>query len=131
MTLCYTSQSHVDGEDVGQKQNPFLLLPVQGDLALVDAIHGVKLCTIRGDIADTGEDDEDDGVDQEAITAYALASNDQFVVTCTRNHTLRQYSIDRITKTAAESKEGSGNAAPPPSPLPKSIESYRFSRTMR
>jgi U3 small nucleolar RNA-associated protein 13 len=92
VTHCYTHGGGGEREDEEKAFTPFLLLPVEGDLALVDASRGTKLGTIRGE--DAIEDGDDEGVDQEAISAYALAHNDQFVMTCTRNHMLRQYSVD-------------------------------------
>ena len=55
----------------------FLVLPVAGDLALVDAHRGVKIRTLRqgmdGVVTDTLDDDEDEGMDADAITCYALS----------------------------------------------------------
>ena len=86
----------------------FMLLPVAGDVAIVDAQHGVTLGTLRGNEQgksssqgfntaaimsgnqpdnddDDHDDDEDDELDVNAITAYALSHNDQVVVTCSRH----------------------------------------------
>lgn len=93
--------SHCHKHDPDSPADPFLLLPVHGDLAIVDAVRGVKLGTIRGEDALGEEDDEDDGVDFDAITSYALTHKDQTIITCTRNNILNQYSIsddDRSTK---------------------------------
>jgi U3 small nucleolar RNA-associated protein 13 len=95
VTHCYTH-----GEDEEQSR-PFLLLPVDGNLAIVDAARGVKIATLRGEDA-LQDEDEDEGVDQDAISAYALARNDQFVMTCTRNHLLRQYSINTAQSPPAQ-----------------------------
>lgn len=82
----------------------WLLLPVQGDLAVVDATVGVQVGTLRGldPVGDGNTNDEDDGddeegLDREAITAYALDHTDRMIVTCTRNLLLQQYSLDPIT----------------------------------
>lgn len=80
-------------------QKKLLLLPVHGDLALVDAARGVKVGTVRGEdalIAD--EDGEDEGLDHDAITSYAVDNKDQIIITCTRNNILRQYSISSKNK---------------------------------
>lgn len=102
-----------DADEINRKnQNPFLLLPVHGDLAFVDATKGIKLGTIRGGSGADAEggysggenfddDDEEEGVDQDAITAYALDHKNQSIVTCSRNNMLRQYSVVR----AVEEKE--------------------------
>ena len=81
--------------------SPFLLLPVYGDLAIVDADRGVKLGTIRGEDSLGEEEDEDDGVDFDAITSYTLSHKDQMIITCTRNNIINQYAIsedERSTK---------------------------------
>merc|ERR1712166_708719 len=66
-------------------------------------MKGVKLGTVRGGngynigIDDDGNgedvDEEEDGVDQEGITSYALDHNNQFLVTCSRNNMVQQYSV--------------------------------------
>jgi U3 small nucleolar RNA-associated protein 13 len=89
-------------------QNPFLLLPVHGDVAVVDATKGVKLGTVRGgsgadaeggysggDPGDDEDDDEEDGVDQDGVMAYALDHKNKFIMTCARNNMMRQYSVVR------------------------------------
>ena len=76
---------------------PFLLMLVHGDLAIVDSEHGTKVGTLRGDDALVDDDDEDEGVDHDAITAFALDGNDQTIITCSRNNLLRSYSINPDT----------------------------------
>lgn len=75
----------------------FLLLPVAGDLAIVDAHRGVKVRTIRqgmdGVVVDD-HDEDDDGLDSDAITCYALSCNDELLMTVSRNHLLRQYTMN-------------------------------------
>jgi U3 small nucleolar RNA-associated protein 13 len=71
---------------------PFLILPVNGDLALVDASKGTKIRTLRQDVIDN-DDDDDDGMDADAITAYALSHDDDMLITCSRNQLIRQYSL--------------------------------------
>jgi len=73
---------------------PFLLLPVDGDLAIVDAKRGVKIRTIRRGASNTVNDDEDeDGMDADAIVSFALSQNDATLVTTSRNHLMRQYDL--------------------------------------
>ena len=104
---CIQTKEGDDVETINRNnQNPFLLLPVHGDLAIVDATKGIKLGTVRGGSgadADGGysgvenfdEDDEEEGVDQDAINAYAMDHRNQSIVTCSRNNMLRHYSILR------------------------------------
>ncbi len=72
---------------------PFLLLPVNGDLVLVDATRGIRLDSVRGDASNdfNDDDDEDEGIDGDAVTAFALG--DKLIVTCSQNSILRQYSL--------------------------------------
>jgi U3 small nucleolar RNA-associated protein 13 len=77
---------------------PFLLLPVGGDVAVVDAARGVKMGTVRGKDAPLtgGADDdgeEEDGIDADAVTAYSLSGNDQIILTCSHNSLIRQYAV--------------------------------------
>mmetsp|Transcript_11272 Transcript_11272/g.32553 ORF Transcript_11272/g.32553 Transcript_11272/m.32553 type:complete len:1059 (-) Transcript_11272:149-3325(-) len=85
------------------QKEKWLLLPVHGDLAVVDGTKGVKVGTLRGlhdnDLmsGDDDIDDEDEGLDREAITAHAMDHTDQIIMTCTRNLLLQQYSLDPET----------------------------------
>ena len=80
-----------------QRKTPFLLLPVGGDVAVVDPHRGIPFGTVRGG----GETmvDDDDGVDVDAITAYALSNNDQMILTCSHNSLLRQYAVNIMPMT--------------------------------
>jgi len=101
------TDTDTDTDEINRNnENPFLLLPVHGDLALVDATKGMKLGTVRGGSGADAEggylggdnfddDDEEEGVDQDSITAYALDHRNRHIVTCSRNNLLRQYSIVR------------------------------------
>lgn len=83
---------------------PFLLLPVHGDVSVVDSVHGVSWGTIRKGpkaassalaMQDSADDDDgdDDGLDHDAITSYALSCDNRTIVTCSRNNLLRQYEV--------------------------------------
>jgi U3 small nucleolar RNA-associated protein 13 len=78
-----------------------LFLPVKGDLAIVDALRGTKLGAIRessgtlnrrSSAIDEHEDD-DGGLDGDAITAYAFSNTQNILITCTQNHMLQQYTL--------------------------------------
>ena len=92
VTHCHTKGLKITGEENVE----FLVLPVAGDLALVDAQRGVKIRTMRqgmdGVVLDNDEDN-DDGVDTDAITAYALSWNDEILITVSQNHLMRQYNL--------------------------------------
>ena len=99
---CHTrGLATADSEDF----TPFLVLPVEGDLALVDARKGTKIRTLRQDVVAV-EDDEDEGLDADAITAYALSYDDEMIVTCSRNQLIRQYSLKNPTDVKMWSKSG-------------------------
>jgi len=97
--------------------SPFMLLPVGGDVSLVDMDRGVALTTIRRgdrgqdsqpgaavgpayDNEDFEDQEEDESIDPEAITAYSLSlspnssgSSPITIVTCARDMILRQYIV--------------------------------------
>jgi U3 small nucleolar RNA-associated protein 13 len=79
------------------KAVPFLLLPVNGDLVLVDATRGIRLDSVRGEELNefNDDDDEDEGTDADAVTAFCLSWNDKMIVTCSHNSILRQYSLHK------------------------------------
>jgi U3 small nucleolar RNA-associated protein 13 len=104
-----------------------LLLPVNGDLAIVDALRGIKLAAVRessgtlnrrSSAVDEHEDDE--GLDGDAITAYAFSNNQNTLITCTQNHLLQQYALklahketQKIVSVAFEKTWGrSGHSLP-------------------
>ena len=72
---------------------PFLVLPVNGDLALVDARKGTKIRTLRQDSVASGDNNDGEELDGDAVTAYALSSDDEMIITCSQNQLLRQYSL--------------------------------------
>lgn len=97
----------------------FLLLPVGGDLALVDARRGVKVKTLRGEedgiMIDDDDDEEEGGLDADAITCYAQSPNQELLLTASRNQLLRQYSCtDWIQSSAAN--DTSTTSKPPITP---------------
>lgn len=88
-----------------------MLLPVAGNVSVVDAASGRRLASLRPEtemaIADDDDDDED-GVDYEAITAFCCTHGNEFehsipkvkpqddhvrIFTCSRNLLLRQYRL--------------------------------------
>jgi U3 small nucleolar RNA-associated protein 13 len=86
-------------------------------LAVVDSTVGVKIGTLRGLDAAMGnadEDGEDEELDREAITAYAIDPNDSIIMTCTRNLLLQQYSLDTETGSTkfAKTWSRSGHTLP-------------------
>lgn len=110
------------GEDAAAL--PFLLLPVGGDVAIVDAVQGITLGSLRGqasgaaagagtaaiisgnaDDNDDEEDDDDDELDMNAITSYALSNNDQVVVTCSHNNLMRQYHLTQPSRDSSVDDE--------------------------
>lgn len=129
-TTTITTSTHTrvlkEGDDdattwTDQNEDTFLLLPVNGDLAIVGANKGVKWGTIRtgssggvirrNDYNDDGadddyDDDDGDGVDQDAIVSYALDHKNQSIITCTRNNLLRQYAVRTIPPSKVSSDDG-------------------------
>ena len=96
---------------------PCLLLPVNGDIAVVDAQRGIKLGSVRAGTSGSlynhnDDDDDDDGLDGDAITAYALSANQKILMTCTQNHLVRQYSCHVTTTSTEKNAKKSDNDAP-------------------
>lgn len=89
----YPKEQQEDDEEQQCIITPFLLLPVGGDLALVDARRGTKARTIRSVGENEHDDDDDEGMDADAITCYALSWDDEMLITCSPNHLIRQYSL--------------------------------------
>lgn len=90
--------SSTTSKDEDDETSPFILLPVSGNLALVDAARGRRLATVRpdNDGQDDDDDDEDDGIDRDAITSYCLShKTSDLLVTCSQNLILRQYAIQK------------------------------------
>lgn len=102
---------------------PLVLLPVGGNVALVDLRLGTVVGKLRSEAGGAGtgaeeEDDDDDdgrGHDPDSITAFDCTSG--MVVTCSHNSILRQYSIqyrrsgdDNENKSGAATDETEGAA---------------------
>lgn len=85
-------------DDYGNESStiPCLLVPVSGDVAIVDARRGVKLGSVRAGSRDTHNQDAD-GIDGQAIAAYALSLHQTSLVTCTQDHFIQQYAFSTTT----------------------------------
>eukprot|EP00548_Thalassiothrix_antarctica_P013995 CAMPEP_0194166932 /NCGR_PEP_ID=MMETSP0154-20130528/2403_1 /TAXON_ID=1049557 /ORGANISM="Thalassiothrix antarctica, Strain L6-D1" /LENGTH=960 /DNA_ID=CAMNT_0038877747 /DNA_START=19 /DNA_END=2901 /DNA_ORIENTATION=+ len=100
----YITHCHTKGLVIGDEEpKKFLVLPIDGDLALVDAQKGTKIRTIRQDDI---QDDEDEGLDADAITAYALSSKDDIIITCSHNQLIRVYSLEQPDNIKTWGKSG-------------------------
>jgi U3 small nucleolar RNA-associated protein 13 len=95
----------------------FLLTPVHGDLAIV--CGGQSLGTIRkGETTTEREEEEEDGMmDRNAITAFALSSNNRIVLTCSHNNLIREYSIS--VKYVDETNDDEDYVPPAATSLPQ------------
>ena len=101
------------------RHHPFLILPIAGDLAIVDAERGTMMCSVRGgqagqaSVDNKTEENDDDQVDVDAITSYALSTNDEILITCSHNNILRQYSLDKISPSTDSSSSSSSSSSSP------------------
>ena len=90
-------------EEVSQ---PFILAQRGGDVSIIEANTGLLLRTVRKGAAFEGgfaldeheNDDEDDNaeeemLDAEAITAFALSPNNRDMIAVTRSHLVRKYNL--------------------------------------
>ena len=120
ITHCYTNglattsttKSNEESEqDTSEEYHPFVILPVGGDLALVDSHRGITLGTVRGIAATAEPEDEDVEVDMDAITTYALSYNDSILMTCSHNTVIRQYALEKkISPTENDKNDHNDNA---------------------
>mmetsp|Transcript_5657 Transcript_5657/g.11742 ORF Transcript_5657/g.11742 Transcript_5657/m.11742 type:complete len:1031 (+) Transcript_5657:13-3105(+) len=106
VTHCYTTGLETTGDDDAERR-PFLVLPVGGDLAFVDAKRGTSLGSVRGLANGTVGEDDNDQVDMDAITVHALSYNDQILMTCSHNNIIRQYSVEKLPSKEGENKVAS------------------------
>lgn len=102
-------QMNEEDHQVESKTIPCLVVPVSGDVAVIDAERGLKLGSVRsnGENQDSykiNDDDDDDGVDGDAITAFSISQS--CLVTCTQNHLIQQYSMDTNVKISGETNIG-------------------------
>jgi U3 small nucleolar RNA-associated protein 13 len=82
-----------DDQSTTPRMRRLLVLPVSGDLAIVDAARGRTLTTVRGD---NENDDDDDDVDRQGITAYCCSSttsSKMMIFACSRDLLLKQYEV--------------------------------------
>jgi U3 small nucleolar RNA-associated protein 13 len=91
----------------------FLVLPVGDDIALVDSKTGSMIRMLRQDTGGRMSDDDGyDGLDEDAITAYALSSNDEMMITCSRNQLIRQYMLEDSSSFVMKTWSKSGHTLP-------------------
>ena len=104
----YNNENNSNYKDNNYNKVPFLILPVDGDLSIVDANRGVKIRSIRYGESNTMADnddtnpnnmninnnnDDEDGVDGDAIVSFALSANDDNLITVSRNQMIRHYDL--------------------------------------
>ena len=103
---CYTGGKVVfsstnDNNSTTDEGAPFLLAQRGGDVAIIEASTGLLLRTLRkgssyqgsGGDGDAADEDDEEVMDAEAITAFDLSPNHQEVVVVTRGHLVRRYSL--------------------------------------
>jgi U3 small nucleolar RNA-associated protein 13 len=86
-----------------ESSQPFILAQRGGDVPIIEASTGLLLRTVRkgtsfeGGNLDEHEGDEDDVeeemMDAEAITAFALSPNNRDLIAVTRSHLVRKYNL--------------------------------------
>ena len=94
------------GETPHHEQQHFILAQRGGDVSIIEASTGLLVRTIRkgkqyqggsSDLDEEGGDeygeDDEESMDAEAITAFALSPNNKEVVVVTRGHLVRRYSL--------------------------------------
>ena len=108
-----------DKESNSDECTPFLAAMCNGDVALIDAAHGIKVRTLRAgfsttaaaEVAYLNEMEEDyEHVDPDGITMFALSSDDCDIVTASRNTVLRHYDISGEVGVSYKGEDGKGPA---------------------
>jgi U3 small nucleolar RNA-associated protein 13 len=88
-------------KDERHLQPHFILAQRGGDVSIIEASTGLLLRTLRrgaayqgsGDDMNAEEDDDEEVMDAEAITAFDLVPNNKEVIVVTRGHLVRRYSL--------------------------------------
>ncbi|EJK47883.1 hypothetical protein THAOC_33368 [Thalassiosira oceanica] len=124
---CYTGGSVIFSHPPSPSSSPstsaheqqhFILAQRGGDVAVIEASTGLLLRTVRkgrlfqgandlsGDYDENEDaaDDEDDMLDADDITAFALSPNNIDLVAVTRGHLVQKYSLNRSAVIDAEDK---------------------------
>lgn len=124
-SLSSTTTSSSDEEPT----QPFILAQRGGDVSIIEAATGLLLRTVRKGAAfeggfaldenENGEEDDDaeeEMLDAEAITAFALSPNNRDMIAVTRSHLVRKYNLavpadDGGYNDETENKQGKKNAS--------------------
>ena len=124
---CYTGGSVIFSHPPSASSSPstsshdqqhFILAQRGGDVAIIEASTGLLLRTVRkgrlfqggndlsGDYDENEDaaDDEDDMLDADDITAFALSPNNADMVAVTRGHLVQKYCLNRSAVIDAEDK---------------------------
>ena len=113
VVICHGDGLKTNLEDSSDVKVKFLAAMYNGDVAIIDANRGVKLCTIRkglefDDIDDDNDDDNDivndNSIlsDPDAIVCFALCANDLELVTASRSGIIRHYDIQHALIAESE-----------------------------
>ena len=134
------SSTTTSDEDSSQ---PFILAQRGGDVSIIEAATGLLLRTVRKGAAFEGgfaldenenEDDaEEEMLDAEAITAFALSPNNRDLIAVTRSHLVRKYNLNvpaddggyEETDKKQGKKDASGEADANEKPKPQSVTSMK------
>lgn len=100
---------------MSHKREPsFLLLPVDGDVVLLETFTGIQKAFVRQNTPENEttttaaayyNDDDEDGLDADAIVNFCLSRDDELIVTCSHNHMIRPYKIIYQHKDSETSDE--------------------------
>jgi len=108
-TMTSSSTTTSTSEYEQHSSQHFILAQRGGDISIIEASTGLLLRTVRkgkmfqggydlsnndeDDDEGEGDDDDEEEMDAEAITAFALSPNNMDLITVTRNHLVRKYSL--------------------------------------
>ena len=141
-TVAFSHENNLSSRDEEPSQ-PFILAQRGGDVSIIEAATGLLLRTVRKGAAFEGgfaldenenvdEDDaEEEMLDAEAITAFALSPNNREMIAVTRSHLVRKYNLaapaDDGGYDETEKKQGKKNAseAAAEKPKPQNVTSIK------
>ena len=99
----FPNEKDNDASSSSSHQSHFILAQRGGDVAVIEAATGLLLRTLRrgkafqgshvGEEDDGDEEDNEEMMDAEAITAFDLSPNNKEVAVVTRGHLVRRYSL--------------------------------------
>jgi len=120
-----------------ESSQPFILAQRGGDVSIIEAATGLLLRTVRkgasfeggfalGESENEDEDDaEEETLDAEAITAFALSPNNRDLIAVTRSHLVRKYNLTIPADDGVNEETDKKRVKKDEKPEPQSVTSIK------